>query len=148
MLAEQLHTDLTAAMRAKDKVVVGTLRMALSAIKQAEVAGKESRTLTDDEVRKVLTKEAKKRREAADAFSGAGRPELAANELAEEEVLLAYLPTQLDDEELDQIVAGVIEAGGFQSLADMGAAMKQVTQRVAGRADGGAVAAKVRAKLT
>lgn len=147
MLAEQLRTDLTAAMRAKDTLVTGTLRMALAAIKEAEVAGKEAKTLSDDEVLKVLAKEAKKRREAAEAFAGGGRSELAATELAEEAVLLAYLPAQLDDAELDRIVAEVFESGGYSGREHMGAAMKQVNEVVAGRADGGAVAAKVRARL-
>ena len=147
MLAEQLHTDLVAAMRAQDALTTATLRMALAAIKEAEVAGKEARTLSDDEVLKVLAKEAKKRREAAEAFSSAGRAELAEKELAEEVVLLAYLPQQLDEAELDQIIAAVFAEGGFTGREHMGAAMKQVNEVVAGRADGSAVAAKVRARL-
>ena len=147
MLADQLHTDLVAAMRAHDALTTATLRMALAAIKEAEVSGKQARTLSDDEVLKVLAKEAKKRREAAEAFSDAGRTELAEKELAEEVVLLAYLPQQLDEAEIDHIIAEVFAAGGFTGREHMGAAMKQVNETIAGRADGGVVAAKVRTRL-
>src|SRR6187397_2265116 len=103
-LKEQLQSDLTAAMRARDQVGAGSLRMALTAVTTEEVAGTEHRELTDDDVLKVLTKEAKKRREAATAYVGAGRPELAAKEEAELAVLEAYLPKQLGDDELEAIV--------------------------------------------
>ena len=145
-LKERLRTDLSAAMRARDQVRMRTLRMALTAITNEEVAGKASRELSDDEVLKVLAKEAKKRREAADAFGSAGRAEQAAAEQAEGEVLAGYLPAQLGDDELARIVAGVItRAGGMSS---MGQVMKAVTPRVAGRAEGARVAAEVRRQLT
>lgn len=147
MLAEQLRTDLTAAMRAKDTVVTGTLRMALAAIKEAEVAGKEAKELTDEEILKVLAKEAKKRREASEAFAAGGRAESAANELAEEAVLLGYLPKQLDEAEIDAIVEQVFAAGGYSDRSHMGAAMKDANAAIAGRADGSVVSAKVRARL-
>ena len=147
-LKEQLRTDLSAAMRARDQVRLRTLRMALTAITNEEVAGNVARELSDDEVLKVLAKEAKKRREAADAFGAAGRAEQAAAERAEGEVLAGYLPTQLSDDELARIVAGVITETGAAGMSSMGPVMKAVTTRVAGRAEGARVAAEVRRRLT
>jgi uncharacterized protein YqeY len=121
--------------------------MALAAVKTAEVAGKESRELSDDEVLAVLTREAKKRREAAEAFANGGRTELAAKERAEEEVLAGYLPAQLSDEDLAGIVRDALHGGGFAGMASMGAAMKAAQSAVAGRAEGGRVAAEVRRQL-
>ena len=143
----RLETDLRAAMKARDELVTSTLRMALTAVKAAEVSGKAARELTDDEVLGVLTKEAKKRREAAVAFADAGRDALATKERAEEEVLSAYLPAQLSDEELRELVAGALAAGGFSGKQGMGPAMKAAQAAVAGRAEGGRVAAEVRRQL-
>ena len=143
----RLETDLRAAMKARDELVTSTLRMALTAVKAAEVSGKAARELTDDEVLGVLTKEAKKRREAAVAFADAGRDALATKERAEEEVLSAYLPAQLSDDELRELVAGALAAGNFSGKQSMGPAMKAAQAAVAGRAEGGRVAAEVRRQL-
>jgi uncharacterized protein YqeY len=142
-----LHADLNAAMKARDEVTTATLRMALTAVTNEEVAGKEARELSDDEVIRVLTRENKKRREAAEAFDGAGRPELAARERAEGEVLERYLPAQLGDDELVELVRAAIAETGAASTRDMGAVMKVVQPRVAGRADGKRVSDEVRRQL-
>jgi uncharacterized protein YqeY len=147
-LKERLRTDLTAAMRARDQVRTRTLRSALTAITNEEVAGHSARELSDDEVMKVLTREAKKRREAAEAFGSAGRDEQAAAERAEGEVLAGYLPTQLTDAELGDLVATAIAAAGASGMSAMGPVMKAVTPQVAGRADGARVAAEVRKQLS
>jgi uncharacterized protein YqeY len=147
-LKQRLRTDLNVAMRARDQVRLRTLRMALTSITNEEVAGASARDLTDDEVIKVLTREARKRREAAEAFSAAGRSDQAAAERAEGEVLAGYLPAQLSDEELSALVDGAIAEAGASSMAGMGPVMKLVTPRVAGRADGGRVAAEVRRRLS
>ena len=147
-LKERLRTDLTAAMRARDQVRMRTLRMALTSITNEEVAGAVARDLTDDEILKVLTREARKRREAAEAFSAAGRDEQAAAERAEGEVLAGYLPAQLSDDELAALVAAAIAETGASGLPGMGLVMKTVTPRVAGRADGARVAAEVRRRLS
>jgi uncharacterized protein len=147
-LKERLRADLNAAMRARDQVRMRTLRMALTSITNEEVAGASARNLTDDEIVKVLTREARKRREAAEAFSAAGRSEQAAAERAEGEVLADYLPAQLSDEELAALVDAAIAETGASGMASMGQVMKTVTPRVAGRADGGRVAAEVRRRLS
>ena len=147
-LKDQLRSDLTAAMKARDEVRTRTLRMALTAVSNAEVAGATARELSDDEVLKVLTREAKRRREAADAFATAGRTEQAAAEQAEGEVLDGYLPAQLGDDEIAAIVTAEIEQSGAVGMGAMGQVMKAVTPRIAGRADGGRVAAEVRRQLT
>ncbi|MEV0714123.1 GatB/YqeY domain-containing protein [Asanoa sp. NPDC050611] len=146
-LKDVLTTDMRAALKARDEMTTSTLRMALAAIGNAEVAGKEKRELTDDEILAVLTREAKKRREAATAFADAGRSEQAAKETAEGEVLDRYLPKQLSDEELAQVVTEALQAGGFSGKAQMGPAMKAAQGAVAGRAEGGRVAAEVRRQL-
>jgi uncharacterized protein YqeY len=150
-LKNRLHTDLTAAIKARDELRSATLRMALAAITNEEVAGKEARVLDDDEVQAVVAREAKKRREAAEAFDAGNRPELAARERAEGEVLAEYLPAQLGDDELRALVSdaiGEVTAGGQErSPKAMGAVMKVVTPKVAGRAEGGRVAAEVRTQL-
>jgi uncharacterized protein YqeY len=147
-LKERLRTDLTAAMRARDRVRMRTLRMALSSISNEEVAGASARDLSDDEVMKVLTREARKRREAAEAFGAAGRDDQAAAERAEGEVLAGYLPAQLDDDELSALVAAAIAETGASGMQGMGQVMKVLTPRIAGRADGARVAAEVRRRLT
>ena len=146
-LKERLRADLSGAMRARDQVRMRTLRSALTAVTNEEVAGKAARELSDDEVLKVLTREARKRREAADAFGSAGREDQAAAERAEGEVLAGYLPAQLSDDELGQIVAGVIAQTGATGMSSMGPVMKAVTPQVAGRAEGARVAAEVRKRL-
>jgi uncharacterized protein YqeY len=147
MLAEQIQADLTAAMKARDELRLSVLRMALAAVKEARVSGDEARDLTDDEVEAILAKEAKKREEAAASFTDGGRPDRAERELAEREVLAAYLPEPLTDAELEAIVDEVLAEGGFASPADMGQAMKAATAKVAGRRDGKAVSTLVRTKL-
>jgi uncharacterized protein YqeY len=146
-LKDQLHADLTDAMRARDSVRAGTLRMVLTAITTEEVSGTEHHDLTDDDVLKVLTKEAKKRREASAAYRDAGRPELADKEDAELAILEAYLPQQLSDEELTTIVRDAVAASGATGMPQMGLAMKAAQQAVAGRAEGGRVAAIVKQVL-
>jgi uncharacterized protein len=147
-LKERLRADLNAAMRARDQVRMRTLRMALTSITNEEVAGAAARDLSDDEIVKVLIREARKRREAAEAFAAAGRDESAAAERAEGEVLAGYLPAQLSDDELAALVAVAIAETGATGMAGMGLVMKTVTPRVAGRADGARVAAEVRRRLS
>jgi uncharacterized protein len=146
-LKDKLRTDLTGAMRQRDQVRVRTIRMTLAAITNEEVSGTSARELSDDEILKVLTREAKKRREAAEAYDGAGRVEQAAAERAEGEVLATYLPAQLSDEELTKIVDDAIASTGASGMRAMGQVMKVVTPQVAGRAEGGRVAALVRSRL-
>jgi len=147
-LKERLRADLNSAMRARDQVRLRTLRMALTSITNEEVAGDTARELSDDEVVRVLTREARKRREAAEAFESAGRAEQAAAERAEGDVLAGYLPAQLADDELTAIVSAAIAETGATGMPGMGMVMKAVTPRVAGRADGARVAAEVRRQLT
>lgn len=146
-LKDTLTSDMRSALKARDELTTSTLRMALAAIGNAEVAGASKRELSDEEVLAVLTKEAKKRREAATAFADAGRTEQAAKEKAEGEVLDRYLPQQLGDAELADIVSSALAAGGFSGMGQMGPAMKSVQAAVAGRAEGGRVAAEVRRQL-
>ncbi len=147
-LKDRLNDDLHAAMKSRDELTTSTLRMALTAVRNAETAGDAAKVLSDDEVLAVLTKEAKKRREAATAFSGAGRTDQAAKENAEGEILDRYLPAQLSDEEIAELVAEALRAGGFTGKAQMGPAMKAAQAAVAGRAEGGRVAAEVRRQLS
>jgi uncharacterized protein YqeY len=147
---DTLQQDLTTAIRERDEISAATLRMALAAVTNEEVAGKVAKTLSDDEFITVLSREAKKRREAAEAYDGAGRPELAERERAELGVLERYLPQQLTDDEVDAIIATAVaeaEAEGASGGRAMGAVMKRVTPQISGRADGAAVAAKVKSAL-
>ena len=151
-LKDRLRADLTAAMKARDELVKATLRMTLTAVGNAEVAGTEARELSDDEVLRVIAKEAKKRAESAEAFAGAGREELAAQERAEGEVLARYLPTQLTDDELAVIAQTAVdetaaELGERPGPRQMGQVMKRANAAAAGRAGGGRVAAAVRSLL-
>lgn len=151
-LKAQIKADLYTAMKAKDTLVVPTLRMALSAVQYEEVAGKTARELSDEEVLRVLAKETKKRGESAEAFAGAGREELAAKERAEAQVLSAYLPAQLADEEVTALAAGAVAAvaertGEQPGQRQMGLVMKEATALAAGRADGTRISAAVRAQL-
>jgi uncharacterized protein YqeY len=147
-LKTQLEADLRESMKARDELTTSTLRMAIAAVRTAEVAGKQARELSDDEVLGVLTKEAKKRREAAEAFAGAGRTEAAEKEQAEEKILTRYLPVQLSDAEITDLVTAALTAGAFTSKTQLGPAMKAAQAAVAGRAEGGRVAAEVRRQLT
>jgi uncharacterized protein YqeY len=147
MLADQLRADLTAAMKRRDEVATSALRMALAAVKEAAVAGKEARELTDDEILKVINKEVKRRDEASEAFRNAQRPDRADREQAERAVLADYLPAALTPEELEAIIRETLAEGGFTGMAAMGPAMKAVTAKVAGRADGKTVSDLVRARL-
>ena len=149
-LKEQLHTDLTAAIKAKDSLTSGTLRMVLAAITNEEVSGKEARVLNDQDLITVLNREAKKRKAAAAAYDDAKRPELADKERSELEIIQAYLPAALSDEELAAIIASAVAevaASGATGPSSMGAVMKIVSPQVSGRADGGAVAAAVKSAL-
>jgi len=147
-LKEKLRADLSAAMKARDEVRLRTLRMALTAITNEEVAGKAARGLSDEEVVQVLSREAKKRREAAEAFSSGGRPDRAADEDAEAAVLADYLPPLLTDEEITAIVTEAIIETGASGMKAMGQVMKVVTPQTTGRADGARVAAEVRRQLS
>jgi len=146
-LKSTLHADLNAAMRQRDQVRTGTLRMVLTAVTNEEVSGTSARELSDDEVLKVVVKEAKKRREAATAYTDAGRPELAEKEVAELGVLEGYLPAQLSDDELEALVAQAVQTTGATGMGQMGSVMKATQPLVAGRAEGGRVAAAVKKAL-
>ena len=148
-LKEQLRADLTTAMKARDEVRSSTLRMVLTAITNAEVAGKEARELSDDDVIGVLTSEAKKRREAATAFADGGRQESAEKEKAEAAVIAEYLPEQLSESEVAELVSAAIGQVGAagEGMRAMGKLMGVVQPQVKGRADGGVVAAEVRRQL-
>ncbi len=150
-LKNTLQADLHSAMREKNSMVTSTLRMVLAAITNEEVSGKESRELNDQDLITVLNREAKKRREAASAYDDAHRPELAAKEREELDVIIRYLPAALSDDELAQIISGAVAsvaAQGMTGPSAMGAVMKIVTPQVAGRADGGQVAAGVKQALS
>jgi uncharacterized protein len=148
-LKDRLRADLTVAMKARDEVRSSTLRMVLAAITNAEVAGKQARELSDDDIVGVLSTEAKKRREAATAFAGAGRGELADKETAEAAVITEYLPEQLDPEAIAEIVRAAIQQTGAAAdgMRAMGRVMGVVQPQVRGRADGSAVASEVRRQL-
>jgi uncharacterized protein len=146
-LKERLRADLTSAMKARDELRTSTLRLALAAVKDAEVAGKAARELSDAEVEKVLAREVRKRREAADAYAAAGRAEQAARERAEGDLLTAYLPKPLSDDELTAIVDRVLAEQHLAGAKAIGPAMKAVQSVVAGRAEGARVAALVKARL-
>jgi uncharacterized protein YqeY len=147
-LKKRLRADLTVSMKARDTVRTRTLRMALTSVTNEEVAGATARELTDDEVLNVLTKEAKKRKDAAEAFDAAGRKDQASAERAEGEVLATYLPAQLSDADLAEIVAAAIDETGASGMSSMGQVMKVAQPLVAGRADGARVAAEVRRRLS
>ena len=147
-LKDRLESDLRVAMKARDELTTSTLRMALAAVRAEEVSGKAARTLTEDEVLAVVKRESKKRREAATAFADAGRAEQAARERAEDGVLEGYLPVQLTDEELSALVTGALkDVDASAGKSAIGPAMKAANAAVAGRAEGGRVAAEVRRQL-
>ncbi len=149
-LKERLRSDLTAAIRERDKVRSGTIRMVLTAITEAEVAGSEAIELSDQQVLDVVIREAKKRREAESAYADAGRAELAEKERAESDVLADYLPQQLTQEEIAAIVADAIASTGAAELGmkGIGKVMALVTPQTKGKADGSVVAAEVRRQLS
>jgi uncharacterized protein len=144
----RLRADLTLAIKARDELRTATIRMVLSAITNEEVSGTTARTLSDAEVEKVLAREAKKRREAAEAFGGAGRTELADRERAEGGIIDEYLPAQLSDDELRELVSTAIAEAGASGPQAMGAVMKIATPLVAGRAEGGRIAGEVKRQLS
>ena len=146
-LKDRLRADLTTAMKVRDETVTRTLRMVLTEISREEVSGAQARELDDAAVERVIAREAKRRREAAEAFSSAGRADQANAELAEGEILAGYLPSQLTDEEITEIVVAVIRELGATGPKAMGQVMKAVTGKVAGRADGSRIAAIVRGHL-
>jgi hypothetical protein len=146
-IKEQLRSDLTEAIRSRNELVSGTIRMVLSAITNEEVSGKTARELSDAEVITVLSREAKKRREAAEAFDAGARPEKAQLERAEGEVIARYLPTQLSEAELNQLITEAIAETGAVGPAGMGLVMKILSPKIAGKADGGVVSAAVKAAL-
>lgn len=146
-LKDRLKSDLTAAMRARDDVRKGTLRMTLSAIGTAEVAGTSAKQLSDDEIITVLTREVKRRREAAEAFRSGGRADSAEREEAEAAIISEYLPAQLSSDELTQLVDQAVAEAGAESPRDMGKVMKILQPKVAGRAEGRVVADAVKTRL-
>ncbi|GAB3265016.1 GatB/YqeY domain-containing protein [Kineosporia babensis] len=149
-LKARLRSDLTTAMKARDAIRSSTIRMVMTAIKAEEVSGTTARELSEQELVTVLTREAKKRREAAGAYDDAGRAELAEKERAELAVLADYLPEQLSEDELRTLVAEEVSAAaaaGKSGKAAMGLVMKAVRGRVSGRAEGGLVAAEVKNQL-
>lgn len=146
-LKERLREDLTEAIRSRDEITSGTIRMVLTAITNEEVSGKSARELTEAEVITVLSREAKKRREAAEAFDAGARPEKATLERAEGDVIAKYLPAQLSDAELAQLIKDAIAETGASGSAGMGLVMKALSPKIAGRADGATVSAAVKAAL-
>ncbi|AMY22302.1 GatB/YqeY domain-containing protein [Rhodococcoides fascians] len=151
-LKARIRTDLTTAMKAKDKLRLATLRMILAAIQTEEVSGKEAHELTDDDVLKVLAKESKKRGESAEIYTQNGRGELAANEHAEAQIINEYLPTPLTDQELATIVDTAIaqvaeELGERPAMKQMGQVMKIASGLAAGKADGSRLSKAVKDRL-
>jgi uncharacterized protein YqeY len=147
-LKEKLQSDLTASMRARDELRSGTIRMVLTAIKNEEVSGKEARELSDGEVITVLSREAKKRREAAEAYEQAGAKDRAASERAEGLIIAEYLPAQLSEAEIKDLIAAAITETGATGPQQMGLVMKSIQPKIAGRADGGLVSSLVKAVLS
>ena len=146
-IKEQLQSDLTEAIRSRNEIVSGTIRMVLTSIRNEEVSGKEERTLADAEIITVLTREGKKRREAAEAFADAGRADKAELEKAEGEVIAKYLPAQMSEDDVKKLVADAIASTGAAGPADMGKVMGVLKPLVAGKADGGMVSTLVKAAL-
>jgi uncharacterized protein YqeY len=146
-IKEQLQSDLTEAIRSRNEIVSGTIRMVLTSIRNEEVSGKEERTLADAEIITVLTREGKKRREAAEAFADAGRADKAELEKAEGEVIAKYLPAQMSEDDVKKLVAAAIAQSGAVGPGDMGKVMGILKPQVAGKADGGLVSGLVKAAL-
>lgn len=146
-MKERLREDLTSALKSRERLRASVIRMVLTAISNAEVAGKAARELSDDDVLAVLSSEAKKRKESAEAFDAGNRPELAEKERAEAAILAEYLPEPLSESEIVAIVTAAIEQTGALSIKEMGKVMSVVTPRTKGRADGGFVAGEVKRQL-
>ena len=146
-IKETLQANLTEAIRSRDEIVSGTIRMVLTAITNEEVSGKEARVLTDAEIITVLSREAKKRREAAEAFADAGRADKAALEKAEGEVIAKYLPEQMSEDEIKKLIAAAIAQIGASGPGDMGKVMGVIKGQTAGKADGGTVSGLVKEAL-
>ena len=146
-IKESLRSDLTEAIRGRDEIASSTIRMVLTAITNEEVAGKEARVLRDDEIIRVLSREAKKRREASEAFDNAGRADKAALERAEGEVIAKYLPAQLSVDDIKKLIADAITSTGAAGPADMGKVMGAVKALIAGKADGSIVSTLVKEAL-
>jgi uncharacterized protein YqeY len=146
-LKEILKSDLTEAIRSSNKVVSGTIRMVLTAITNEEVSGKEARVLSEDEIITVLSREAKKRREAAEEFAKANRPDKAAEEKAEGEVIAKYLPAQLSEEDIKKMIAAAVASTGAAGPGDMGKVMGAIKPQITGKADGALVSSLVKAAL-
>jgi uncharacterized protein YqeY len=146
-LKETLKSDLTEAIRSSNKVVSGTIRMVLTAITNEEVSGKEARVLSDEEIITVLSREGKKRREAAEEFAKAGRTDRAADEKAEGEVIAKYLPAQLSEDDIKKLIADAVASTGAAGPADMGKVMGVIKPKIVGKADGGLVSSLVKAAL-
>ena len=146
-LKEKLQSDLTQSMRDRNELRSGTIRMVLTAIKNEEVSGKEARELSDAEVIMVLSREAKKRREAAEAYEQAGAKERADIEKAEGEIIATYLPAQLSESEIKDLITAAIAETGASGSQQMGLVMKSIQPKIAGRADGGLVSSLVKAAL-
>ena len=146
-LKETLQSDLTEAIRGRNEITSGTIRMVLSAITNEEVAGKEARKLSDAEIITVLSREAKKRREAAEAFESANRPDKAALEKSEGEVIAKYLPAQMSEDDVKKLISAAIASTGAAGPADMGKVMGAIKGQIAGKADGSLVSSLVKAAL-
>ena len=146
-LKEKLQTDLTQAIRSRDELQSGTIRMLLAAITNEEVAGKSAKVLSDAEIITVLSREAKKRREAVEAYTQAKRDDLANKEKAEAAVIAQYLPKQLSEDEIKKLIQEAIASTGAVGPSGMGLVMKQLQPKIAGKADGGLVSALVKAAL-
>ncbi|MEI6867856.1 MAG: GatB/YqeY domain-containing protein [Actinomycetes bacterium] len=146
-LKERLQGDLTESIRSRDELRSGTIRMVLTAITNEEVSGKSARVLTDAEIITVLSREAKKRREASEAYEAAARPDRATAEKLEGEVIAQYLPAQLSESEIKEMIAAAIAESGAAGPAGMGLVMKIISPKIAGKADGGTVSALVKAAL-
>lgn len=147
-LKERLQHDLTESIRSRSELKSGTIRMVLTAITMEEVAGKEARTLSDAQIITVLSREAKKRREAYEAFELGGRADRAEREKQEGEVISLYLPAQLSEDEIKKMIADAITQTGANGPAGMGLVMKVISPKIAGKADGGTVSGLVKAALT
>jgi uncharacterized protein YqeY len=146
-LKEKLQSDLTDAIRGRAEVKSGTIRMLLAAITNEEVSGKSARVLNDAEIITVLSREAKKRREAVEAYVAAKRTDLADKEKAEGDVIAQYLPAQLSEDEIKKMIADAIAEAGAAGPAGMGLVMKVLSPKIAGKADGGVVSGLVKAAL-
>ena len=146
-LKEKLQADLTDAIRSRNEVVSGTVRMLLAAITNEEVAGKAAKVLTDAEIVTVLSREAKKRREAVEAYTQAKRDDLAGKEKAEAAVIANYLPEQLSEDEIKKLIQAAIAETDAKGPAGMGLVMKVLQPKIAGKADGGVVSGLVKAAL-